>query len=471
MSGARSLLVVDDDPSLRLLLRTFFEKKGFIVDEAGDGPGALARARNADIVLLDQMLPGKTGLEVLRALREAGCKVPILMLTADSAPETAIAAMAAGADDHVLKPFSLPVLLARVERRLHPVVDDEPEIVAEDPLEVMAQQQVIVGPPSDDANDADAAEAGNGSWLGRLKVLSKKLLGEPPPTLAAGSLVGGRYRLDAPVGSGKMGTVWRARHVELDVDVALKVLHKDTPPVQPGESARDSFRREALMLARVQHPNVVRALDAGSDPSGHAWLVMELLTGESLRVTMAREQHGLSVEVACGVVADVCAALAACHRQGVVHRDVKAVNVFLAEVEPDARPVTHLVDFGAACPIDDVRQHDLLIGTPSHMAPERFTDPRATPPSDVYAAGVLLHHAITGALPFVASDVEGLAILHREKKPPLASARRPDLPAGVDDAIARLLRKNPADRPTATEAAALLRSIARSQNDKERRKR
>lgn len=443
--------MIDDDPSLRLLLRTFFEKKGFIVDEAADGAQAWGRVKNADIILLDQMLPGQTGLEVLRQLRQDGCTIPVLMLTADSSPETAVAAMEAGADDHILKPFSLPVLLARIERRLRVVVDDEPEIVAEDP----AFDLVV-------ARDADSG------WLGRLKVLSKKLLGEPPPNLAPGSLVGGRYRLDATVGAGKMGTIWRARHVELDVDVALKVLHKDTPPVQPGESARDSFRREALMLARVRHPHVVRAFDAGSDPSGHAWLVMELLIGESLRVTMAREP-GLSVEVACGVVGDVCAALAACHREGVVHRDVKAVNVFLATLEPDARPVTQLVDFGAACPVDDLRQHDLLIGTPSHMAPERFTDPRATAASDVYAAGVLLHHIITGVLPFVADDVEGLAQLHQTQKPPLATSRRPDLPAGVDDAISRLLRKNPLDRPGAAEAAALLRSIARSQSDKRTR--
>lgn len=460
-----TLLVVDDDPATRLLLRAFFEKKGYLVDEAKDGDEALRRAGGHDVVLLDQMMPGKTGLEVLRALRASGSTAAVLMLTADSSAETAVAAMEAGADDHVTKPFSLPVLFARVERRLRIAVEENPEIVASEPDDGTDPlgEQVIV------------AKSGEGesstSWLTRLKGLSKKLFA-PPPTLSAGSLLGGRYRLDAPVGSGKMGTVWRARHVELDVDVAVKVLHKDTPPVQPGETARESFRREGLMLARVKHPHVVRAFDAGADANGHAWLVMELLVGESLRVALQRDAvdgAGLAVEVACGVAADVCAGLAACHKEGVVHRDVKAMNVFLADVDADAARQTKLLDFGAACAVDDVRQHDLLVGTPSHMAPERFVDPRATPASDVYAAGILLHHLLTGALPFIAADVEGLAKLHQTQKPPAPSASMA-LPAGVDDAVSRLLRKNPADRPSARDAATLLRSIARSQHDKEKRK-
>jgi CheY-like chemotaxis protein len=460
--SARSLLVVDDDPATRLLLRVFFEKKGYAVKEAGDGDEGLALAPSVDVVLLDQMMPGKTGVEVVQLLRGQGCQVPVLMLTADSAAETAVAAIDAGADDHVTKPFSLPVLFAHVERRLRTIVDDDPEIVDVDDADPHGQQLIVAAPPAD-------APAEAASWLSRLKGLSKKLMGEPPPTLAPGSLLGGRYRLDAVIGAGKMGAVWRARHVDLDVDVAVKVLHRDTRPLQPGETARDSFRREGLMLARVRHPNVVRALDAGVDASGHAFLVMELLVGETLRVTMARD-GGLPVQQACGIAADVCAALSACHREGVVHRDVKAMNVFLDTHDPDDGRVTKLIDLGAACAIDDVRQHDLLVGTPSHMAPERFTDPRATPASDIYAAGVLLHHLLTGALPFVAADVEALAQLHQTQKPPSPSSLVPTLPAGVDDTVKRLLRKSPADRPSAREACLLLRSIARSQHEKEKRK-
>jgi CheY-like chemotaxis protein len=532
---AQTILVIDDDASVRGVLRTFFEKRGYLVVEANDGDAGLALIEKADVVLLDQMMPGKGGLDVIKELRGRGDAVPVLMLTADSNPETAVVALEAGANDHVMKPFSLQVLLARVRRFLPPEpegVELEPEIVSVDDVVDPTTESVVVvpfavpvAPPDEDADsihdgagavvvDAFAAvadaphlaarsssvpprpssstppartssgstppttstststtstsssstaastAASTSTWVGRLKSLSNRLLGDDDaPMLKAGSLIAGRYRLDAPIGSGKMGTVWRARHTELDIDVALKVMHKDAPPVQPGETARESFRREALMLARVRHRHVVRAYDAGVDASGHAWLVMELLSGESARVAMAR---GITVQRACGVVADVCAGLAACHREGVVHRDVKAVNVFLADDDPDEPRVTKLVDFGAACAVDDVRQHELLVGTPTHMAPERFVDARATAQSDVYAAGVLLHHLVTGALPFVAKDVDTLAHLHQTAAPPLPSQARPDLLAGVDDAVARLMRKNPAERPTAREAAVLLRSIARA---------
>lgn len=516
---AQTILVIDDDASVRGVLRTFFEKKGYLVVEANDGDAGLALVERADVVLLDQMMPGKGGLDVIKEVRARGLAVPVLMLTADSNPETAVVALEAGANDHVMKPFSLQVLLARVRRFLPPEpegIELEPEIVSVDDVVDPTTESVVVvplrapaAPPDEDADSihdgagavvvdafaavADApnlaarssslprapstppstprtsssssstpaaASSSNNTWVGRLKSLSNRLLGDDDaPMLKAGSLIAGRYRLDAPIGSGKMGTVWRARHTELDIDVALKVMHKDAPPVQPGETARESFRREALMLARVRHRHVVRAYDAGVDASGHAWLVMELLSGESARVAMAR---GLTVQRACGVVADVCAGLAACHREGVVHRDVKAVNVFLADDDPDEPRVTKLVDFGAACAVDDVRQHELLVGTPTHMAPERFADARATAQSDVYAAGVLLHHLVTGALPFVAKDVDSLAHLHQTAPPPLPSQLRPELLAGVDDAVARLMRKNPAERPTAREAAVLLRSIARA---------
>lgn len=466
MTVGRTLLVVDDDAANRTLLHIFFAKKGFAVREARDGDEGLqmARARDVDVVLLDQMMPGKTGLEVLRILRAENNAVPIVMLTGDSHADTAIAAMAAGADDHVTKPCSLPVLLARVERRVTSVVHADPEIVeVQDPH----ADQVILPPVP--------AGAPPVSWANRLAGLKNKLLRvEPPgPQLQPGAIISGRYRLDAPIGKGKMGAVvWRARHIELDLDVALKVLPRDSQAMQPGESARDSFRREGLMLARVKHRHIVRALDAGLDVvGGNAWLVLELLQGESVRVKMVRDGGVVPVHIACGVAADVCAALAACHRHGVIHRDVKAWSVLLANEDPDQTPVTKLCDFGAACAIDDVKQQELLVGTPSHMAPERFDQPRATPESDVYAVGILLHQLLTGTLPFIADDAAGLARLHQSTRPPTPSATTPDLPAGVDDTVGRLLRKNPPERPSAHEAAVLLRSIARSQLDKEKRAR
>jgi CheY-like chemotaxis protein len=489
----RTILIVDDDAGNRALLRIYLSKKGYALREAEDGEQGLqmAQAVDVDLVLLDQMMPRMDGVEVLEALRALGNHVPVILLTAVTDADAVVKAMDAGADDYVTKPFSLPVLAARMERRLRPAAPFAAEVVEvgeeqvilevesapapASPLEASGFDAVVLAPispagppPVPAASTSLPPSVSSGGLFARLKVFSKKLLGDDAG-VAAGFLLDGRYRLDAQVGSGKMGAVWRARHLGLDVDVAIKILHSGAPALRKGETARESLSREAVMLARAHHRNSVRALDCGVSPGGHAFLVMELLSGEPLRVRLARERH-LPVVVAFGIVADVCAALGAAHRFGVVHRDVKALNVLLAVEDPEDAPVTKLCDFGAACSVDDPGAGALLVGTPSHMAPERFDDPRATPASDVYAAGVMLHHLVTGVLPFVGSDVQALARLHQHNAPRSPSSLVDDLPAGVDDAVARLLRKAPADRPSAREAARLLRSIARSQQQKDRKK-
>ncbi len=509
MDPPRTILIVDDDAGNRELLRIFLSKKGCAVREAEDGEQGLrmAQAVDVDLVLLDQMMPKMGGFEVLVAVRATGNPVPVILLTAVSDPDAVVSAMAAGADDYVTKPFSLPVLWARIERRLRPAVTGWSEAVE------VGEEQVLleVAPPSPPRGApplprSPTPPAGSGvppflrgpplellksppsippefstepsgpeqstspsGLLARLKGFSRKLVGAVPPPVQPGFLLDGRYRLDVPIGTGKMGTVWRARHLGLDADVAIKLLHPDAAPVRRGETARESLAREAVLLARVRHRNAVRAVDHGISLEGHPFLVMELLTGETVRVRLARERL-LPVSLAFGITADVCAALAAAHRFGVVHRDVKALNVLLSVEDPEDPPVVKLCDFGAACSVDDPSAGDLLVGTPSHMAPERFEDPKATPASDIYAAGVMLHHLVTGGLPFIGSDVTALARLHQHNSARLPSSIVDGLPAGVDDAVGRFLRKAPAERPTAREAVVLLRSIARSQHDKERRK-
>ena len=473
MAPPHTLLIVDDDAGNRELLRIYLGKKGYELREAEDGEQGLqmAQADDVHLVLLDQMMPRMGGVDVLIALRALGSKVPVILLTAVSDAESIVTAMEAGADDYVTKPFSLPVLAARIERRLRPadvwsaVVEVAEEQVV---LEIEAPAAAPIAAPGEPSPTPTPSSSSSSGWASRLRGFRRRLLGEPAQTVQPGFVLDSRYRLDAPMSVGKRGTVWRARHIGLDTDVAIKVRHRDAPPLRNGESAIDGLRREAVLLARARHKNSVRAYDHGVAADGHAFLVLELLLGETARVRLVRERH-LSVAVAFGIVADVCAALGAAHRLGVVHRDVKAWNVLLAVDDPDDAPVVKLCDFGAAASIDDPLAGEALIGTPSHMAPERFDDPRATPASDIYAAGVMLHHLVTGALPFLGADLVAMGRLHQANKPRLPSSHIEGLPAGVDDAVARLIRRNPAERPTAREAVKLLRSIARSQQDKERR--
>jgi CheY-like chemotaxis protein len=508
----RSVLVVDDEPAIGTLLSRYLAAKGFDVVAVYDGNRVLAAIaqRRPDVILLDLMMPGMGGMEVLQALRAGGIDVPVIIMTAMTDTAHLTAAIEAGAIDSVTKPFSLPKLLDRIQQVLvvpvasltdqaivdADVVDGDEEFVI---LAPMARPPALIDDEASIPNAAmmsihsvdyvdsiDVVDSGipspatgsasislpadaramalpstgtSTSIFARLRGLTRRVVPVQQPTLQAGVILADRYRLHRPLGTGSFGTVWQARHIELDLDVAVKVLHRDAQPVRPNESALQSFRKEAVLLARVQSAFCVRATDFGVTDEGHAWLVMELLRGETLRQHLTRAGP-LPLSFACGVTADVCEALASAHRHGVIHRDVKAANVFVADTTDDPpRRAIKLIDFGAANAVDDENVGIVLVGTPSHMAPERFTAARGTPQTDVYAAGVMLLHLLTGSVPYHAEDLADLADLHRDAPIPRPSSLRPELTA-VDAVVARLLAKDPAQRPAAAAAAAALRAIA-----------
>lgn len=497
----RFILIVDDEQDTRALVSTYLSMKGFDVAAVEDGSGVVAAVsrRQPDLILLDLMMPGTSGLDVLRSLRAGGSRVPVVIMTALTATESLAEAMAAGAQDSVTKPFSLPRLLDRVQQALlsevileEAVVDDD--VIAEDEervvlapltqppamveelhvhersIEIVMELDEVVAPPAPPLHQVRdlvpsaarpvALPSSSSSIFARLRGLTRRILPEQP-RLQSGVTLAGRYRLQRALGAGSFGTVWQARHIELDLDVAVKVLHKDAKPVRPNETAHQSFRREAVLLARVQSLSCVRATDFGVTDEGHAFLVMELLQGETLRQRLTREGP-LSLSVSCGAVADICDALASAHRHGVVHRDVKAANVIVANTADDPPgKATKLIDFGAASSVDEEDVGVVLVGTPSHMSPERFTEPRGTPASDVYAAGIMLFHVLTGTLPFHADAVLDLAKLHRDAPRPRCSTLRPETTA-ADAILARMCATDPAQRPSAIAASVALRAIARA---------
>jgi hypothetical protein len=267
-----------------------------------------------------------------------------------------------------------------------------------------------------------------------------------------GHAIAHRYLLREPIGRGGMSVVWRAEDQVLGREVAVKVLSADVA-ADPASLTR--LYAEARAAARLRHDNVVEVYDYGETAiqgTPMPYVVMELVEGRSLSAMLSA--GSLPWNVAMLIGAQVAAALAAAHDQGVVHRDVKPANVMVAAGG------VKLVDFGISAAVGD---HDLvadqIIGTPAYLAPERLMNGTVRPATDVYALGVLLYLMLAGRMPWNASTTTQMLIAHRYREP-AALPPVPGLPDEVAALVARCLAKTPSDRPPAVTAARILRQAA-----------
>jgi tRNA A-37 threonylcarbamoyl transferase component Bud32 len=261
-----------------------------------------------------------------------------------------------------------------------------------------------------------------------------------------------RILVEAPLGEGSCGAVYRARQVGIDRPIALKVPRLDG---KDDLAARQRFEREARALAAVDHPGVVGVHGVGHLPDGRPYLAMELIEGESLDAVIARAPLG--VHRAIRIAAQLASALAAVHRRGLVHRDVKPSNLLLArDHHGDERLV--LIDFGVARRAGDVPDEGGglgasitaagdMVGTPLYMAPEQVQGEPVAASIDQYGLGVTLFEMLTGRTPFDGGTVE-VIVAHLQQVPPAPSALRPALALvpGLDALVARCLAKRAADR-------------------------
>jgi beta-lactam-binding protein with PASTA domain/tRNA A-37 threonylcarbamoyl transferase component Bud32 len=263
----------------------------------------------------------------------------------------------------------------------------------------------------------------------------------PPSADDLREILASRYRLEARVGAGGMATIYRARDLTLDRDVAVKVLH---PHLVDDAGLRERFRTEARHAAKLLHPNIVNVFDTGDrdGPGGLPWIVMEYVDGPSLRDVL-RERGSLRPGEALAVVEPLARALARAHARGVVHRDVKPENVLIA---PDGTP--KIADFGIARAVAATShtQTGTLIGSVHYMAPELVSGRQATTATDQYALGVLLYELLTGEQPLDADNAMAIALRHAQEPIPPPSARNPVVSAGLDAVVARATAADPGTR-------------------------
>ncbi len=271
------------------------------------------------------------------------------------------------------------------------------------------------------------------------------------PLADTGRVIAGRYRLQAPIGRGAMGVVWRARDQLLDRDVAVKEVHMaDTLTDDERAHAYQRTLREAKTAARLNHPAVVTVYDVAED-EGRPWIVMQLISAQSLDQVLATSGP-LSPRRAAEIGRQLLSALTVAHAAGVMHRDVKPSNVLLGR---DDRAV--LTDFGIATFADDPKltQTGMVMGSPGFTAPERIRGEDASPASDLWSLGATLFAAVEGHGPFEkrGGALTTMSAIINEDAPRAVTA------GALAPVIAALLRREPGDRPDAGQAARMITDV------------
>ena len=270
-----------------------------------------------------------------------------------------------------------------------------------------------------------------------------------PAEALLGRLVAHKLRVDAVLGSGAMGHVYRARHLALDKDVAIKVLRQ---PYDPSATDSKRFAREARAASRLNHPNSVAILDFGEDgPDRLLYIAMELVEGEDVQAILDRSGP-VPLRRTLDIMIQALGAVAAAHDQGVIHRDLKPSNLIVTRRTNDDGRVSDFVkvcDFGLAKFVSGTRESmdgsaasaARVAGTPAYMSPEQAVGDTLDVRTDLYSCGVILYEMLTGQLPFDADTAMGVMLKHVSELPAPPRVHAPQLPASVDDVVLWALQK------------------------------
>lgn len=368
--SALRALVVDDEPHIRALLVRLLQQAGFSrIEELPDGRAAMASVERerVDLMLLDLAMPELRGEEVARRALQLWPRAAVIVITGHATIEGAVDLMKIGIFDLVRKPFEFRTLRATLGRA----------------VERLGAQKPAPGPAS--------------------KTI-------------------GHYTLHSELASGGMGTVYRARDLQTDREVALKLLRVGRP--DPEQVVR--FQMEASTLARLKHPNIVAVHDIGLHEGVH-YLAMEFVEGVHLGELIYANR--LSFRLGLELLATVAEAVEHAHQHGVLHRDLKPSNVLV-----DPHGVPHIIDFGLAKYLHSslrLTRTDLVLGTFGYLAPERLFGGIIDQGVDIFSLGAILYEMLTHTLPYEREDdPEGFPVFTEGAAPP--SAKNTSVPPMLD---------------------------------------
>ena len=483
------ILIVDDGAENREVLRRRLEREGHAVETAENGRRALelVAERPYDLVLLDVLMPELDGYAVLDALKgsPATRDIPVIMISALDELEGIVRCIERGAEDYLHKPFDPVLLRARINASLDKkrMRDQEVEYLREVNRVIEAASAVEGGhyrpgalaevTRRDDElghlarvfdSMAQQIKAREERLRDRVRDLRQEIewarrdSKEADSALDGGNLRSGdnfaqRYEIIAVMGRGGMGTVYRAKDLELEEEVAIKTLR---PEFVSDKTLLARFKDEIRLARRLSDASIVRTHDFG-EWSGVCFLTMECVQGITIRELIdTRGRLGVSATLA--IAAQLAHSLAVAHEHGVIHRDIKPQNLLV-----DEAGVLKVMDFGVARLAERSTANTeagLVIGTPAYMPPEQLMGEPVDARSDLYAAGVVLYECLTGQLPFQAGSVISLVakLLKEEPRPPHDVNQ--EIPPALSALVLRLLAKRPEDRvQTAVELGLQLAAL------------
>jgi eukaryotic-like serine/threonine-protein kinase len=249
-----------------------------------------------------------------------------------------------------------------------------------------------------------------------------------------GTLLSGRYRLDAQIGTGGMSTVYRAFDTTLERTVAVKLMHRE---IASDSDQLERFRREARAVAQFSHPHIVGVIDAGED-DGRPYIVFEYVEGETLKDRIRRSGE-LPVDESLAYAIEITRALGAAHRRGIVHRDIKPQNVLI-----DEEGMAKVTDFGIARSLDEegLTADGRVLGTTDYVSPEQALGHAVNGQSDIYSLGIVLYEMLAGDVPFHGENQVAVAMKHVRDDIPDIARLRPEVTASVAAVLDHMTTKN-----------------------------
>jgi CheY-like chemotaxis protein/tRNA A-37 threonylcarbamoyl transferase component Bud32 len=488
--GGARVLVVDDVEDNREVLRRRLSREGYTVECAANGREALSRVAGEqfDLVLLDVLMPEVDGYAALEQMKSnpATRDIPVIMISALDDMPSVVRCIERGAEDFLPKPFDAVLLRARISACLEKkrLRDKEKEYLKDVHRVIEAAIAVegglyapgtlsSIGKRDDElghlarvfegmVNQVKAREDRLREQVRELRGdidVARKQTAEYAATIDPGNLTTGarfaeRYEIMAVVGRGGMGTVYRAKDLELGQEVAIKTLR---PEFLADDSILERFKSEIRLTYRITHRNVVRTHYFG-EWSGAYYLTMEFVEGITLRQLIdTRGRLGIPSTLAIGT--QLAESLAVAHSQGVIHRDIKPQNLLL-----DAEGALKVMDFGIARLSErtsGLTEVGLVVGTPAYMSPEQLLADQLDERSDLYSTGLVLYECVTGRLPYEAKSTVALISKILSVSPDPPAVINPEVPTALSSLIMRLIAREPDDRvQSAQELAKQLSEMA-----------